>query len=245
MRHSPALRANRRGSFLGTSSSHKGPKSKQWAKARRLTTAWAKEGGGPRIGGVVAGAVGALAAGTDGLLGGVGPAAGSRLGGLLGGFVQHGTDDASLTENGLARLVGLTGVDLQLALLEILAPDDEGGLERSAVRKAMDCVVSEIADQMDAGDEPWSQTQVERLLLVFWGEYIAALVLQGIGEAILRASPTKADRMESDIRQYVRARLENMLRGRDLVAIDWTGDEGRRLSEQIRGDVLEILGETE
>lgn len=235
---------------MGTSSSHKGPKSKEWTSARRYATDWAKGGGGDAgrgIGGVLAGAIGALAEGSDGLLGGAGPAAGSRLGGLLGGFADNGTADAAFMERGLERLVGLTGLDLQLALLEILIPeeDEEGGLERSAVRRAMDVVVVEIAEQLDAGDDPWTADQVERLLLAFWAEYIAALVLQGVGESILRASPTQADRLEGELRAYVRAQLQNRLAGQDILGIDWTGNEGRQISARIRADVIEVLGEPE
>lgn len=230
---------------MGTSKSHKGPVSPAWSAAKGRATRWAKAGGGdagPGIAGVVAGAVKALGERSDGLLGGAGPESGQRLGGLLSGLVEGPAEDA-LRRSGLANLVGLDGVELQLALLEFLAGDDTGGLERNAVRVASDAVAELIAERLDEPEHEWTEVEVSHLLIVFWTRYMAQLVLQGLSESFLRASPAESEQRSQEIVDFVQAQLEARLSQRSVLEVDWAGPEGADLAEAIISEVLTILGE--
>lgn len=230
---------------MGTSRSHGGPVSPEWTKAKARATRWANQGGGaggPGLAAVVAGAVAALAARSDGLLGTGGPQAGQRLGGLLRGLVQQDAGDA-LRDRGLGDLVGLTGVALHLALLEYLAGGDEGGLERNAVRVAVDAVAEELVERLDEPDHQWTEDEVSQLLTVFWTRYIAALVMQGLSESLLRASPSESEQRGQEIIDFVQAQLELRLTHRAILAVDWAGAEGAQIAQAICGELIDILGE--
>lgn len=232
---------------MGTSSSHGGPVSPAWTKAKGRATRWAHAGGGdagPGVAAVVSAAIAALASRSDGLLGSGGPQAGQRLGGLLGGLVQQGPDDA-LRNRGLGDLVGLNGVALHLALLEYLAGDDAGGLERNAVRTAMDAVAEQLAARLDEPDHAWTEAEVSQLLILFWTRYIAGLVLQGLSESLLRASPAQSEQRNREVIDFVQAQLELRLSQRSVLDIDWAGPEGAQIARSICDELIEILGEVE
>jgi hypothetical protein len=227
---------------MGTSKSHAGPVSPDWSKAKGRATRWANSGGGPGVASVVAGAIAALAGRADGLLGTGGPQAGQRLGGLLSGLVQQDTDDA-LRDRGLGHLVGLTGVDLLLALIEYLAGDDEGGLERNAVRVASDAVAELLVERLDEPDHQWTEDEVSQLLIVFWTRYISQLVMQGLSESLLRASPSESVQRGQEIVDFVQAQLELRLTRHAILEVDWAGAEGAQIAQAIIDELIAILGE--
>lgn len=231
---------------MGTSTTHTGPKTPEWAKAKSKATRWAKAGGGTNgqgVAAVVAAAAAALAAGGGhGLLGTAGPAAGQRLGGLLTGF---GTDGVAptLERYGLGNLVGLTGIDLLIALIDYVTGDD-AGLEEVAVRNATDAVFAEVIDELDAGDVTWDEAQIERLLELFWGRYISSLIAQALDKTLMDAAPDEAERLRRDIGDHVAALFEHHLERRSIAAVDWAGEEGAAIAMQIRGEVVYVvLGE--
>lgn len=227
---------------MGTASTHSGPKTREWTNAKRRATRWAKSGGGTKghgVGAVVASAATALATG-GGLLGTAGPAAGQRLAGLLTGFGNDGIAP-TLERYGLGHLVGLVGVDLLIGLVNYVTGDD-AGLEDVAVRNATDAVLASVLDELDAGDVVLTEDQVRRLLELFWGQYITALILQALDKTLMDASPQDAERLRRDIGDHVAALLEHHLDGQSILSIDWTGDEGAQIAVAIRAAVIYVVG---
>ena len=226
---------------MGTATTNTGPKTKEWANAKRRATLWAKGGGGDTgsgAGGVVSAAATALAAG-GGLLGSAGPRAGQRLAGLLSGFASTGVAP-TLEARGLEHLVGLTGNDLLVALVDYVA-GDQAGLESVAVRRAADAVFAEIIDELDAGDIALDEERVERLLELFWGSYIISIVLQALDKSLMDAAPADAVRLRDEISATVLALLEHHLDGRSVLTIDWTGEEGFRIMDEIRTETIFVV----
>lgn len=226
---------------MGTATTNTGPKTKEWANAKRRATRWAKAGGGDTgsgVSGVVSAAATALAAG-GGLLGSAGPRAGQRLGGLLSGFASTGVAP-TLEARGLAHLVGLTGIDLLVALVDYVA-EDEAGLESVAVRRAADAVFAEIIDELDVGEVVLDEERVERLLELYWGSYISSIVLQALDKSLMDAAPADAVRLRDEIRSTVLALLEHHLEGRSVLSIDWTGEEGFRIMDEIRTATIFVV----
>lgn len=226
---------------MGTATTNTGPKTKEWANAKRRATRWAKGGGGDTgsgVSGVVSAAATALAAG-GGLLGSAGPRAGQRLGGLLSGFASTGVAP-TLEARGLAHLVGLTGIDLLVALVDYVA-EDEAGLESVAVRRAADAVFAEIIDELDVGEVVLDEERVERLLELYWGSYISSIVLQALDKSLMDAAPADAVRLRDEIRSTVLALLEHHLERRSVLSIDWTGEEGFRIMDEIRTETIFVV----
>lgn len=226
---------------MGTATTNTGPKTKEWANAKRRATRWAKGGGGDTgsgVSGVVSAAATALAAG-GGLLGSAGPRAGQRLGGLLSGFASTGVAP-TLEARGLAHLVGLTGIDLLVALVDYVA-EDQAGLESVAVRRAADAVFAEIIDELDVGEVVLDEERVERLLELYWGSYISSIVLQALDKSLMDAAPADAVRLRDEIRSTVLALLEHHLEGRSVLSIDWTGEEGFRIMDEIRTETIFVV----
>lgn len=226
---------------MGTATTNTGPKTREWANAKRRATRWAKGGGGDTgtgVGGVVSAAATALAAG-GGLLGGAGPRAGQRLAGLLSGFASTGVAP-TLEAQGLSHLVGLTGNDLLVALVDYVT-GDQAGLESVAVRRAADAVFTEIIDELEAGEIALNEQRVERLLELFWASYISSIVLQALDKSLMDAAPADAVRLRDEIRSTVLALLEHYLDGRSVLAIDWTGEEGLRIMSEIRTETIFVV----
>jgi hypothetical protein len=228
---------------VGTSTTHPGPTSPQWTKAKSRATTWAKGGGGHAgqgLASVVAAAATALLGNSAAPLGGGGPAAAQRLGGLLSGIASEGLDPA-LAQLGLANVVGLGGNDLLAALVDYVAADG-AGLEESAVRAATDAVISRVVEDLENSDTPVNEAGAEAYLELFWSRYLSSLILQALNKTLLDAAPDEAESLARQIEDHVSGLLEHHLDRKSVLQVDWAGQEGERLATQIRKDVLEVLG---
>lgn len=189
---------------------------------------------------MVAAGVAALRAGGTDLLGGGGPAATQRLGGLLAGLGDDGLDP-TLERLGLTRLIGLRGEALLIELVNFVS-GDEAGFEATAVRSATDEIIAAVVEALEDDDTEWDESRIERLLERFWSRYISSLITQALSASLMTAAPgEEAARLVREIDDHVVALLEHHLDGRPLLDVDWLGSEGAELSERIRVEVLEVV----
>lgn len=228
---------------VGTAKSHAGPTSPEWRKAKSRATRWAKAGGGAAgmgVGGVVAAAASALASGGDGMIGTSGAEAAQRLGGLLTGFETAGVEP-TLRGLGLDHLVGLSGVELLMGLVEYVSPESSG-LEQSAASAATDATITRMYELAPDGDIVGDEALVATLMETYFAEYIAGLILRALDKTLIDAAPGEdAARLEREVHDHVAALLEHHLDGRPVLSVDWMGEEGRALGDTITREVLEVL----
>jgi len=142
---------------------------------------------------------------------------------------------------GLNHLVGLAGVELLMGLVEYVSPETSG-LEQSAVSAATDATIAEMYEIAPDGDILGNELLVAGLIETYFSHYIAGLILRALSKSLIDAAPGEdAARMEREVRDHVAALLEHHLDGRQVLSVDWTGDDGRELSETITREVLDVL----
>lgn len=170
------------------------------------------------------------------------------LASLLSGIATDGLA-ATLDDLGLAEYIGRDRFDVLDALITLVA-EDGADVEGQAARDA----ACDVLDQLFEDAETWDQLdevvlsgdELVHLLEVFLASYVYNRV-PVIAERLARlVDPEAARRADSEMREIV----ENLLvinLPRDPLAIQWDGDEGRRIIDDAVRDVyeaIETLGES-
>lgn len=176
-----------------------------------------------------------------------GAATAQNIGGFFSRVGQVGLREA-LREAGLGDLVGRSASDVSDALLDRLA-GPASTLDQDAARHAL----------VDLNDELLADTQtfedVERalaaavdqrglfeILIRFFGHYLYECFCRDFYERLaMRVGSSQAGQSLKSIRDCIEAAIEAKLVGRDRNAFDWRGADGKRLSEEILGEVLDIF----
>lgn len=128
-----------------------------------------------------------------------------------------------------------------MGLVEYVSPETSG-LEQSAVNAATDAAITAMYDMAPDGDIVGNELMVARLFEIYYAHYIANLILQALSKSLIDAAPGEdAARMEREVQDHVAALLEHHLDGRQVLSVDWTGAEGRRLADTITREVLDVL----
>jgi hypothetical protein len=202
-------------------------------------------GGGNASGG--AGGGGAGAGGGRAGSWSAGVATAQNIGGFLSRVGEVGLADA-LREIGLGDLVGKPAADISAALLDKLAGPGST-LDQAAARKAL----VELNDELLANAEGFEgaeralaqgvdQQSLFEILLRFFGHYLYECFCRDFYERLLKkVGSSQAAQSLKSIRDCINAAVKAKLAGRDVKSVDWHGSEGKAISEQILGDVLDIF----
>lgn len=229
---------------MGTSKSNPGASSPQWRTPRRRAGRWARAGGGDNaagVAGVVESAAAALAA-SGPLFGPSARATAQRLGGVLTGFGADGVDP-TLERLGLDHLVGKSGLEVLAGLLDYLAgsgSDTDAAALQTAVRDLLDEMHER--DLLDGNAVVGAETASD-LFARFFAYYLTLRILFSLSDIFETATPgVEAARRESEIRDYVVARLGATLGTTSVFDVDWNGSEGQAMLDNLARQVLEVFG---
>jgi hypothetical protein len=185
------------------------------------------------------------------VLGGAGAAASSavagrtgvqRLGGLLAGIGNAGLAP-TLTEFGLAELVGGDRFDVLDGLVTLLAGDGDD-LDSQAARDAACDVLDEVFADADTWQDLLASTVtrdgMHTILEMFLARYIYNR-MPVIAERLARLADQQAVRQaDADLRQLI-GDLVALRLPDDPFALDWSGPEGRAIAEDTIRAVYETL----
>ncbi len=232
---------------MGTSSDHRGGSGGAWSRAQGIASDWAGKGGGS-AGDGVAGVVGAAAQALAAALGGASAvalqeAAGAtaRLGGLASVASREGIPEA-LRQSGLGDLIGKSNLDVQEGLIDFLAGDDPTSRDDDAIRHAAEEAANAFTEQAeDLNQIVLDEERALRLLEVFLAAWLTRMISRQLGTALTEATPAQAEARSREIREYIGVRLDQLLAGRPLLSVDWSGPEGRSLATQAIRDALDVF----
>jgi hypothetical protein len=237
---------------MGTSTAYGAPSEPQWSNLKRAVTIAAKQGG------LSKGQARALlrqfvavngGAGGGGRVGGTAAAAvGQRLAAFISSVATNGLS-ATLTAFGIVDLDGLTVAQLLLTLVELIG-GSAAQIDEVDARCALDQLLEELLAQAESID------QVEAILSAVAGgeelnELIYDLLALGLCEHFARTYFEHVQRSAGDdtteffatVRETARELLRASVPRATAGAIDWAGNEGRTVLEQTWQDVCRIFGE--
>jgi hypothetical protein len=234
---------------MGTSSDYGGGSGGAWTPFKIAATNYAKHGGGARAARVLArhvatlgGAGGATRSARTGIAGA------ANFAGLLAGIARDGLD-AALREVGLGELVGRGRFDVVRALVDLIAgagSDLEGQAARSAALDVIDELFGDAEDYDELAALDLDADGVIRALEAFIAYFIYNRLLPQIDERLTRyADPARAEQLDRDLRQLIRAHVRIRLRDADPMSVDWSGDEGRNIIESALRSVYGVLEDLE
>ncbi len=167
-----------------------------------------------------------------------GRSAGSRIGGFLADVARHGVDRA-LRNLRLDEYIGRPADDLLIGLAERLLPSPDSADEAAARKAGLDAfhellqqygVLEEGINALDALDADGIQHALEH----FIARYITSDLLLRLSQRVEDGSSTveRCDEILSEIRSVVLETIRLDFKGRDVLAIDWNGPEGRQFIDR-------------
>ena len=167
-----------------------------------------------------------------------GRSAGSRIGGFLADVAQHGVAQA-LRNLRLDEYIGRPADDLLVGLAERLLPSPDSADDAAARKAGLDAfhellqqygALEEGINALDALDADGIQHALEH----FIARYITADLLLRLSQRVEDGSSTVArcDQILSEIRSVVLETIRLDFKGRDVLAIDWNGPEGRQFIDR-------------
>ena len=192
------------------------------------------QGGAGRRGGGAAGTTGARKVGRN-------------LGSFLSNVGSIGLDGA-LRDVGLAHLVGKSAAEVSAGLLDALSGPGST-LDDHAARIAL----AKVNDELFAGTETYEdvghalaevldQRGLVHILARFFGYYVYERFCRDFYERWRkRVGVAQAERSLKSIKDYIESRLKVELIGQNVMQMNWRGNEGTMLTEQILQDTLEIF----
>jgi hypothetical protein len=172
----------------------------------------------------------------------------SRLGSFLTYGIRNGFA-AAAAQLGLADLVGRPARFLLSRLVDALAP--VGALREEAIaRTAMIETLAELFEAQAveaeglAALDALDSAGAERAIRLYIVNYVNARFQQELGNCIERGATSEraANRLMSQIKGYIAARVTMDLGRRSVVSIDWRGVAGRRVVDRIFLDAYSLIG---
>ena len=189
-----------------------------------------------------------MARGDDGA-GGGGAASrtATRFAGFADAVADRGLNDA-LHEIGLERLIGRSAGEIALSLTDELC-DDGSTLEEVDARKAMSDLNKELLEDAQTYEEVTatleerlSPGELGSLLFRFFGNYLYHRFCRVFYERIVRKhGDQKAEGLLGSMRRFITSKLRFQTHGQDLARVDWRGQEGRRVAEDVLQQTLEVF----
>ena len=154
----------------------------------------------------------------------------------------------ALREAGLGDLVGHSAADVSAALLDRLA-GPASTLDQDAARRALVDLNDELlADAQTFEDVERAlaaaidQRGLLEILMRFFGHYLYECFCRDFYERLdKRVGSSQAAQSLKGIRDCIEAATRAKLVGRDKSTFDWRGADGKRLAEEILGEVLDIF----
>jgi hypothetical protein len=234
---------------MGTSSDYGGGRGGAWTPFKIAATNYAKHGGrgnGARVVARHVATLGGAAGATRSARAGIAGAA--NFAGLLAGIARNGLTP-TLREAGLGDLVGRDRFDVVQALIDLVAGAGSDLEEQAAREAALDVIDELFADAADY-DELAALTLdadgLVRALEAFLAYYIYNRLRQQIDERLTRhADPARAEQLDGDLRQLIRAQVRIRLREVDPLTVDWSDSEGRVIIESALRSAYGVLEDLE
>ena len=169
-----------------------------------------------------------------------------KLGGFLSRVGEVGLAE-TLRETGLGDLVGRPASEISLALLDELA-GPASTLDQAAAREAL----VELNDDLLAEAETFDDVEVAlakvldqggvfEILLRFFGHYLYSCFCRDFYERLLkRVGESRAAQSLKSIKDCIQSAVKAKLTGHDPKKFNWRGADGKKLSEQVLAEILDI-----
>lgn len=169
----------------------------------------------------------------------------------FGGFVRQVADAGlaeALRQNGLQELIGRSAQETLLGMLSLCGGTD-GSIDSVDARNAFSRTMDELCgDAVTAGDVEavlgtlTDGIRMAELLISFFANYLYEQFCRVFfGQLIQKHGEQKAELFLSDIFDYIKSRLQNHSVGQGATGINWFGQDGERLSNQIMQDTLIVF----
>ncbi len=179
--------------------------------------------------------------------GGAGVATAERIGSFFSRVGQVGLAEA-LREIGLGDLVGKSAAEVSNALLDELA-GPASTLDQAAAREALVALQDELfkaaeifQDVEEALTKSIDETGLVALLFRFLGHYIYQRFCTDFYERFVKqVGSSRAAQALKSIRDCIEAAITAKLVGVDLKKFKWSGPDGKRISEQVLGEIRQIF----
>ena len=178
---------------------------------------------------------------------GAGVTTAQRLGGFISRVGEVGLVEA-LREAGLGHLVGRSAAEVSGALLEKLA-GPASTLDQASAREALIALNDELfaeTETFEDVEETLTRTMDEEglfgILLRFFGHYVYQCFCTDFYERFVKkVGPSRAAHSLKSIRDCIEAAIKAKLAAVDIKKFNWSGKEGKRISEQVLGEIRDIF----
>jgi len=205
-------------------------------------------GGSPAKGGAKGGGGGGAGGGGGGTSAALGTA--QNLGGFLSRVGEIGLEK-TLQERGLEGVVGKSASDVSDVMLDEFA-GPASTLDNALARESL----AEIRDEIMADAETFEDvekqlnTAIDELgifgiLASFFGHYIFKMFCRNFYEEwVKKVGDAKASASLAQVREYVISSVRTKLTGQKVAGVDWKKDEGKKVTEDVLKETIEIFGVT-
>lgn len=174
---------------------------------------------------------------------------GPRIGGFLADIARHGVDQA-LRNLQLSAYIGGSAEDLLIGLAEKLLPPPNSPDEAAANEAGLNAFV-DLLQQYDALDkgidalDALDADAIQHVLEHFISRYITADLLSRLSQRVENGSSTvdRCDKILSEIRNVILETVRLDFKGRNVLAIDWNGQEGRSFIDRQLLNAYSLLEE--
>lgn len=242
---------------MGTSKGYQAPTSPQWGNLKGDVTRAA--GGGAVTSDIARGLVGGFIQANGGagrISSGQGIAGGGRtaqsVAERFAKFINSVSNRGlavTLQENNLADLIGKSPSELTFGLLDMLCEDDST-LDDIDVRNATIYLIDDLlegaisAEQIQQRlEEKLNLEGLENTLARFFGYYIYHNFCRTFHERIMtKHGEQKTKDFLNSIKWFIEEELKYKTFGKKLAEIDWKGQAGSHLVDEILNDTLILLG---
>ncbi|MCI5121266.1 MAG: hypothetical protein D3908_08770, partial [Candidatus Electrothrix sp. AUS4] len=171
-----------------------------------------------------------------------------RIGGFISSVGSNGLE-RTLEAYGLSSFVGKSAGEIIPALVDKLGGPASTGNDsdaKSALLKVMNELLGDL-ETPEQVEETLEQVMTgeafEDLLSKFFGYYLYEQFCRVFYERLVKnVGRNKADSYLSNIFDTIKSSLRLKSSDKDLSKIDWSGTEGKKITDQITLDTYEIFG---
>lgn len=239
---------------MGTSAGYSLPTSGNWPDAKREVTAWVQSGTSSpeQVRNVLrtyVSAQGGAAASAQAT-----PSANraaAKLGGILSGIRSEGLDRA-LADAGLENLIGKPASEVMSGIADYLI--EMGALlDDELVKEAFNDLYEEVIEVHDSYEELdialshlSLRDNVAETVERFFGYFVFRKFKRDFSERVLKIAGgvKKANRLLRDIKEFIFDTLRLQNQRRDVAKVNWRGQEGLRITQEIHESVWRVYGES-
>lgn len=161
---------------------------------------------------------------------------------------QYGLRE-TLRRTGLEFLQGKSSDEILLTLLDYLG-GSSSTINDVDARNALSSILDDLFDQAEDYEEIEMQLQeqasnnmLEAILHKFFGQYIFEQFCRTFYERLVaRVGEEKAEAFLEGICDYINSRVDDISTHQELGQIDWNGEQGLSITNEILEDTFEIYG---